>query len=69
MITDKNDMLSSLEDWNESLWLCCLCGLVNEDLLEFHILESLVKRADAGGTDDVGAAEYLVLCLALEVLV
>lgn len=62
-------MFGSFEDRYECLRLCCLCRLVYEHLLEFHVLQPLIKGAYASSANDICAPQDLVLSPPLEVLV
>lgn len=69
MISNQNDVLRALQNWNQSLRLSGLCCLVNEHLLELVTLQPLIKRRDTSCADDVGVSQDLILGLALQVFV
>lgn len=69
MIAYEDHVLRSFEDRYECLRLCCLGRLVYKHLLEFHVLEPLIKGAYARSANDIRAPQDLVLGPPLEVLV
>ena len=53
MITDQNDMLGTLEDRNEGLWLGGLRRFVNQDLSEAEIPNPSIESGDTSGANDI----------------
>jgi len=68
MITNKNDMLRALQDWNQCLRLCCLGSLIDEDLAEFDVSDSSVKGCNTSCANNISVAQNFVLCLSLQIL-
>ena len=68
MITNKNDMLRALQDWNQCLRLCCLGSLIDEDLAEFDVSDSSVKGSHASCANNISVTQNFVLGLSLQIL-
>ena len=69
VVAHQDYVLGALQDRNESLGLSSLGGLIDKDLLEFEMLQSLVKSADASSTNDIGVSQNFIFCLSLQIFV
>ena len=69
MVAYQNNMLGSFQQRNQGFWLCCLCSFINQHLLEFHRLESLIKSGNTSCAYDICIPHYFIFSLSLQVFV
>lgn len=69
MITYQDYMLGTLQYRNESLWFSSLGGLIDKNLFEFQMLQSLIESTDASSTDDISVSQNFIFCLSLKIFV
>lgn len=68
MVSNKNDVLSFLQNRKEGFWLCCLSSFIDKYLLEIEGFEALVESCDTSRTDDFCFLKDFSLRLSFEVL-
>jgi hypothetical protein len=68
MVTDEDDVLRPFKDRNQSFWLRSLSGFIDQHLLEFYRLQTLVKSRDTSGANDISISDDLIFSLSLKVL-
>ena len=67
MVANKNYVLCSFKNWDESLWLRRLSCFIDKHLLELKWLQPLIKRGDTSGADDICIPQDFIFSLSLEI--
>jgi len=68
VITDKDDVLGTLKDWNQGLRLRRLGSLIDQDLTEAEVADSAIEGCDTSRADNISVAQDLVFGLTLQLL-
>lgn len=62
-------MFGSFKNRNQSLWLCCLCCFIYENLFEFKRFQPLIESRHTCCAYDIGITHDLIFSLPLQVFV